>query len=463
MTQQSSKLSLFSASTIIMGSMVGSGIFLVSSDMTKALGSPWLVLLNWGVAGLVTILGALCYGELASKMPDAGGQYIYLERSFGKLTSFLYGWSLFGVIQTGTIAAVAMAFALYATELIPTLKAVPFWQMGSFSIGYQQLLAIGVIWLLSLSNTTGVKNGAVIQNVFTVIKVLALMAIVIAGIYFSVQGNVTIHSLKELSDQNPLENQEFGLTILIFFSVMTGSLFSMDAWNNITFIAGEIKDASKNIPKALLFGTLTVITLYILVNVIYFYFLSPQQIVDAPEGRVAALLMRQLAGNVGNTLLSVLVLLSTFGCINGMALSGSRVYYAMAKEKSFIPIAAKLNSKQVPANSLYIQATWASLLVLSGSYGQLLDYIMFVVMIFYILTTIGLMKLRRQETERPVNQYRVALYPILPILYIGLAGLFTLSLLIYKPELSLRGLVIVVIGIPIYFLFIQEKKVDKIS
>lgn len=444
----SKKLSLLDSTAIIIGSMIGSGIFIVSAEIARQVETPGMLMLAWIVTGVITILGALSYGELAAAMPKAGGQYIYLKEAFGPLYGFLYGWTLFAVIQTGTIAAVAVAFAKFTGVFIPEISATnSLLQIGSFAITSQQLLAISVIILLSIYNFREVKAGAILQNIFTVTKVASLLLLVILGLYFGFNGIGNVDNFKPMfPDLITLA------TIGVFGAAMTGSLFSADARNNITYTAGEVRNPQRNLPLSLFLGTSTVILLYLLANIAYIYVLPIEQIKNAENDRVATLMMNTILGDKGRFFMAAMIMVSTFGCLNGIILTAARVYYAMAKDGLFFKKAGTLNKNQVPANSLTMQCVWACLLCFSGTYNDLLNYIMFAVMIFYVLTISGLFVLRkkRPDMERP---YKAFGYPVLPAIYILLAALVAINMLIYQSEFSMYGFIIILLGIPVYFFF----------
>lgn len=446
------KLSLFDSTAIITGSMIGSGIFIVSAEISRQVHYPGMLLLAWAVTAVITILGALSYGELAAAMPKAGGQYIYLKEAFGPLYGFLYGWTLFSVIQTGTIAAVGVAFAKFTGVFFPEIGPERLvFSMGNFAINTQQLLAVGVIVLLTLYNFREVKSGAFLQNIFTVSKVAALILLVVLGFYFGMKG------LGDWSNFSPAFPDVMTLaTIGVFGAAMTGSLFSADAWNNITYTAGEVDRPQRNLPLSLFLGTSIVLVLYFLANMAYIYVLPMEKIQTADNDRVGTLLFETILGENGKYFMAAMIMVSTFGCLNGIIFTAGRVYYAMARDGYFFPSAAKLNKNHVPANSLAIQCLWACLLCFSGTYGDLLNYIMFAVMLFYVLTIAGLFVLRkkRPEMERP---YKAFGYPVLPAIYILLAALVALDMLIYQTSASLYGLVIILLGIPVYA-FLQNKQ-----
>ncbi len=444
------KLNLLDSTMLVMGSMIGSGIFIVSAGMLRDLGSIENLLLAWIVTGVLTLLAALSYAELGAAMPKAGGQYIYLKEAYGKLFGFLYGWTLFTVIQTGTIAAVAVAFAKFTGVLFPIISEKNILlQLGGFKITSVQVLGIVIIWLLTISNFREVKKGAFIQNVFTISKIVAILFVIIAGIFFITNSETVQWSW----DWSQLSLK--GIGIGLFSAALVGSIFSSDAWNNITFTAGEIDKPEKNLPRALILGTGGVTLLYLFCNVIYVKALSADQIQHAEFDRVGTLLMNTVFGETGAWFMAILIMISTFGCINGLTLSGSRVYYAMAKDGYFLKSAATLNKNESPQKALIMQAVWTSILTLSGSYGDLLDYVVFAVLLFYILTVAGVFVLRFKQPNL-ARPYKVLAYPIVPALYIIMASIVCVSLLIYKPDYSYPGLAIVLLGVPVYY-FMQSK------
>ncbi|MBK8364123.1 MAG: amino acid permease [Bacteroidetes bacterium] len=454
-TPSDKKLSLFDSTAIIIGSMIGSGIFIVSADISRQVQTPGMLLMAWLVTGVMTILAALSYGELAAAMPKAGGQYVYIREAFGKMFGFLYGWTLFSVIQTGTIAAVSVAFAKFAGVFFPVISAsnVVF-TIGSLGINTQQLLGVSLIIFLSIYNYREVKSGAFLQNIFTVAKVGALIFLIGAGLYYGLSGGLNFsHFSPAFPDVMTLT------TIGVFGAALTGSLFSADAWNNITFTAGEVRNPQKNLPLSLLLGTGTVIVLYLLANISYLAVLDIGQIQTAENDRVATLMMETILGVKGKYFIAAMIMISTFGCLNGCIFTAARVYYAMAKDGMFLKPAAKLNKNNVPANSITMQCIWACLLCFSGTYNDLLQYIMFAVMLFYILTISGLFVLRvkRPDMERP---YKAFGYPYIPAIYIILATLVALNMLIFQRDASLYGLLIILIGLPIYFIAGKKKSIE---
>lgn len=468
------ELGLFDSTMIVVGSMIGSGIFIVSADIARTVGSSGFLLLVWFITGVITLIGALSYGELASMMPFAGGQYVYIREAYNPLVGFLYGWTLFLVIQTGTIAAVAVAFAKFTGVLIPwfSQKNVLLNLLG-LNISAAQLLAILSVILLTYINVRGVKEGRTVQNLFTFSKTIALFGLIVLGFIIGSNAGVIssnfadIWSAKQVTIKNGLINVIEPLAgfaiVAAIGTAMVGSLFSSVAWENITFIAAEVKDPKKVIPWSLFLGTMIVTVLYILANVAYLVVLPlhgdptstnivGQGIQFAAEDRVGTAAAHFIFGDIAVVVMAILIMISTFGCNNGLILAGARVFYAMSKDNLFFKFAGELNSKSVPAKALWIQAIWASLLCLSGTYGQLLDYVVCTVLIFYILTIAGIFILRRRlpNADRP---YKAFGYPYLPALYIFLAASVSTILLIYKPDYTWPGLLIVALGIPVYFVW----------
>ena len=444
--QTSKKLSLLDCTMLIMGSMIGSGIFIVPAAMGRDLGSPLMLLVAWVVTALLTLFAALSYGELAAMMPKAGGQYVYLREAYNPLFGFLYGWTLFTVIQTGTIAAVAVAFAKFSGVFFPAISPQHIViQVGSFTIQTQQLLAIGIVWLLTFSNFRNVKSGAFLQNVFTFTKIGAIVFMIGAGLYFAFTHDTQIQDYSI-----PPETSSYSYWG-IFCVALVGSIFSSDAWNNVTFTGSEIEKPERNLPLSLVMGTGVVLAIYIFINWVYLQVLSFDAIQHAENDRVGTVLLQTVFGNTGMYLMAALIMISTFGCINGLTLSGSRVYYAMATDGLFFKKAATLNKNHSPQFALIIQAVWTSLLTLSGSYGDLLDYVVFAVLIFYVLTVGGIFILRIKQPEA-VRPYKTFAYPYLPALYIVMALFICINLLLYKPDYTYPGLGIVLLGIPVYYL-----------
>ncbi|MEN9336267.1 MAG: hypothetical protein RLZZ500_1254 [Bacteroidota bacterium] len=468
-------LGLIDATSLVAGSMIGSGIFLVTSAMARDVGSAAWILVLWFITGLLTMSAALSYGELAGMMPNAGGQFVYIQRAYGKLMSFLYGWTVFTVIQTGVIAAVAVAFANYTAVFFPFLEQVLFEVKDTFVFTNKQVLAIASIFLLTYINTRGVQNGKIIQLVFTSAKLIALFALIILGLYVGLQSDVLSQNFANLWEAKKTVNHEGTLEISFLSGVallgvmgatIINPLFSSDAWNNVTFIAGEIKDPKRNIPRSLFLGTLIVTIIYLLANVAYLSLLplngSPdgvtvieRGIMFASEDRVGAAAASVIMGNVGVLVMAGLIMVSTFGCNSGLILSGGRLFYAMAQDGLFFKKAGELNDKEVPARALWVQGIWASLLCVTGKYGDLLTYATFASLLFYMLTIGGLFILRKREpdAERP---YKALGYPFIPLLYIVITASICLALLIYDTRNTGLGLGIVALGVPVYYLFLRK-------
>lgn len=441
-------LGLFDSTALVVGTMIGSGIFIVSADIARQVKSPGLLLLVWAVTAVITLIAALSYGELAAAMPQAGGQYVYLREAFGPLSGFLFGWTLFLVIQTGTIAAVAVAFAKFAGVFFPWISANNH-LIGSGTVGLntQQLVAISILVLLTFINTRGVRAGAQVQNVFTAAKVAGVLGLIAMGLF--VGGNPEAISR---NFGHFWQGGEWSITTIRIVGVaMVGSLFSSDAWNNITFTAGEVKNPRRNVPLSLALGVGIVMALYLAINLVYLSGLTLEGIQNAPEDRVATAVASNILGPVAVKLMAIAIMISTFGCVNGLTLMGARVYYAMALDGLFFRAVGKLDPKRrTPVVSLVLQCVWACILTLSGRYSDLLDYVIFAVLVFYILTIAALFVLRkkRPDLERP---YRAFGYPYLPALYILSAGTIEVLLLLYKPNFTWPGLIIVLLGIPAYY------------
>ncbi len=447
-------LGLMDATTLVMGSMIGSGIFIVSADVARQVQSPGLLIVCWLLGALLTIVAALSYGELAAAMPQAGGQYVYLREAFGRLWGFLFGWTTFVVIQTGTIAAVAVAFAKYTGVFVPSISAGNY-LVGSGKLGLttQQLLAIAIILLLTFVNTRGIRTGAVVQNVFTVAKVISLAGL--AGLGFLLGRNPAAMAAN-FHDFWRGASWSWSAVALVG-TAMVGPLFSSDAWNNVTFTAGEVRNPKRDLPLSLGMGVGVVSALYLACNFVYLSVLTLPQIQTAPEDRVATAVVAVMFGPVATKIMAAAIMISTFGCVNGLILSGARVYYTMANDNLFFRRAGELNAEtHAPDFALYIQCGWTILLALSGQYGDLLDYVIFAVLLFYILTIGGLFRLRRTrpDMERP---YRAVGYPVLPALYIVVAGVIEILLLWNKPAFTVRGLILVLLGVPVYFLWRRKE------
>ncbi|HEV7715055.1 MAG TPA: amino acid permease [Steroidobacteraceae bacterium] len=473
-------MTLTDATMLVAGSMIGSGIFIVSASIARSVESPLWLLIVWGLTGLITLLGALAYGELAAMYPRAGGQYVFLRESMGPLMGFLYGWTLFLVIQTGTIAAVAVAFGRFAGVLFPVITPDRYtWfpqadlciralgctdPSAAIQIGLtpQRLVGLATVWLLTWVNLRGVREGKLVQTTLSIVKAGALAILIILGFTIGRNSTAVAANFGAAFAAGPGLSGAF---VLAVGAAMVGSLFSSDAWNNVTFAAAEVQNPRKNLPLALVFGTGLVSLLYILANVSYLQVLPmhgtaegatviARGIAHATQDRVGTAAVEQMFGAGGATFMAIAILISTFGCNNGLILAGARVYFAMARDRLFFKRAATLNAKAVPSFALIVQSVWVSLLCLTGTYGQLLDYVIFAALIFYVLTTIGLfiLRVKQPDMERP---YRAVGYPVLPALYILLAGSVAVILLL-APQTrtqSIFGLVLVLIGIPVYALW----------
>ncbi len=483
-------LGLFSATAIVVGSMIGSGIFIVSADIARITGSPALLIGAWLVTAVMTIIGALSYGELAAMMPKAGGQYVYLREALGPMWGFLFGWTLFLVIQTGTIAAVGVAFGKFLGVFFPSVSSshwllhmghVPALRIGSVVLGNMELgintanlCGILITLLLTAVNIFGVRLGALVQNIFTTAKTLALMALVCFGValgrnHAAIEANFAHGHFWQhmgLGSLHPLTLADGGVAMVsvvtILAVVQTGSLFSADAWNNVTYTAGEVRNPQRNLPLSLVLGTGLVLGLYLLSNFVYLFALPmagdphgatvfARGVQYASEDRVATAVLQQIFHSAGGYLMAGAILISTFGCANGLILAGSRVYYAMSQDGLFFKATSRLHPRyKTPVASLVIQAVWTCFLCASGSYSQLLDYIISAELIFYILTIVSLfvLRVRRPQAHRP---YRAIGYPVLPALYIAMAATICFTLLRYKPQYTWPGLFLVLLGLPVYW------------
>jgi APA family basic amino acid/polyamine antiporter len=469
-------LGLIDATSIVAGSMIGSGIFVVTVYMARDLGSAAWILITWLITGLLS--AALSYGELAGMMPTAGGQFVYIQRAYGKLASFLYGWTVFTVIQTGVIAAVAVTFANYTAVFFPFLQNEIFRIDDSFVFKNSQVLAMLSIAFLTYINTKGVKNGKIIQLVFTSAKLIALFALIVFGLYIGFHTDTFSNNFNNTWDASKTVIDEATKTVTVtkltgialagtIGATIINSLFSSDAWNNVTFIAGEIKDPKKNIPRSLFLGTLIVTVIYILANIAYLALLPLNGTIDgsvtdngimfAAQDRVGTAAANMIMGNIGVFVMAALIMISTFGCNSGLILSGGRLFYAMAKDSLFFKQAGELNDHDVPAKALWFQCFWACILCISGKYGDLLTYATFASLLFYILTIYGIFILRKKEpnAERP---YKAFGYPLIPALYILVTAAICVALLINDTVSTGLGLAIVALGIPIYYLFLHNKE-----
>ncbi|MGQ0815969.1 MAG: APC family permease [Gemmatimonadota bacterium] len=453
------QLKLVDAIMLVVGAMIGSGIFIVSADIARNMNSSGGLLLVWLATGIITLFGALSYGELAAAMPRAGGQYVFLREGLGHMTGFLYGWTLFLIIQTGTIAAVAVAFARFLGVFFPAVSPEVFLSLGTlrfpFGLGIielglsnQRVVAMVVIALLTWVNTRGIREAKWVQNTFTFAKTLALIALILLGLSIGSNTEAIATNFRDMFTGMPTGT---ALT-LAFGAAMVGSLFSSDAWNNVTFAAAEVRNPAKNLPLALAIGTGVVTLLYLLANVAYLMVLPLQALQNAPQDRVGTLMLERIFGAPGAYMMAAAILVSTFGCINGLILAGARVYYAMARDNLFFERAGRLSKHHVPAASLIIQGIWTALLTLTGSYGQLLDYVIFAALLFYALTTFALFRLRVTRPDMP-RPYKAFGYPVVPAVYMLSAAAIAVILLFAKPAYSISGLIIVLLGIPVYFVW----------
>ncbi len=455
-------LGLGDATMIVAGSMIGSGIFIVGADILRNVGSAgWLVAV-WALTGFMTITAAVSYGELSGMFPKAGGQYVYLKESYNPLVAFLYGWGFFAIIQTGTIAAVGVAFSKFTAYLIPEVsEELVLLQIGSFTISPAQVLSIFVLCLLTYINTRGVEGGKVIQTTFTIAKLISLFALIIFGLALMKpevwkMNWANAWTIRKMTIDGGFETYGFMAALGAMAAAMVGSIFSSDAWNNVTFIAGEIKNPKRNIGLSLFLGTLIVTTIYVLANTMFTAVLPLHEIAFADKDRVAVAASTVIFGNFGTIIIALMIMVSAFGCANGMILAGARVYYTMAKDGLFFKKAGELNKFAVPQAALWVQCALACIWCLSGKYGDLLDMVSFVVVLFYLLTIASIFILRktRPHAERP---YKAFGYPVLPIIYMVMGTLFCTLLIIFKPKFTWPGLIITLIGIPIYYGFMRVK------
>lgn len=462
-------MTLTDATMLVAGTMIGSGIFIVSADMARSLGSPFWLLVAWVVTGVMTLLGALAYGELAAMYPRAGGQYTFLREAMGPLMGFLYGWTLFVVIQTGTIAAVGVAFGRFLGVLWPAVTPDRFAWFPQFDVRTaggvielgltpQRLVALISIWVLTWINLRGVREGKFVQTSLTIVKTGALLALVALGLTIGRNADAIAANFGSgFFGTAPSGGAFSSAFALAFGAALVGSLFSSDSWHGVTSAASEVKDAERNLPRSLLLGTGLVTLLYVLANISYLSVLPFEGIQNAPQDRVGTAVAEGIFGSSGGTLMAIAILISTFGCNNGLILAGARVYWAMAKDGLFFRQAGELSGNGVPAWALVAQAIWTSLLCLTGTYGQLLDYVIFAALVFYALTTTGLFVLRVKQPNVP-RPYKAIGYPVLPALYILSAAAVAAILLVADKTRAqaLSGLVVVLLGVPVYFLTLRR-------
>lgn len=443
-------LSLTDSISVVSGSMIGCGVFIVSADIARQVQSGFLLILVWVLAGFVTLCGALSFAELAANITEEGGQYVYLKKIFNEKIAFLYGWTTFLVIQTGTIAAVCVAFSKFLGIVAPFISSHNYLlHIGIIKLSTQQACALFTVIFLTYLNSRGIKHGVITQNLFTATKVLSIIGIILAGLFFGFNWH-TIQS-------NALIPQSFSFsTVNIAATAVVGALFASITWNNITFIAGEIKDPSKNIPKALAYGSGLVVLLYLLINTIYLGVLPLDAIQNAPEEIVGAQLMSAIFGAAGKDITALIIMISAFGCANGMILAGSRVYYKMAKDRAFFrPLAAINRKTKVPVNSLWAQCLWICILIMWGNYTQLLDFVIYASLIFYVITTAGLFIYRRKckHINFRINNF-------FPISFLVLGSYIIICLSVFKPLYTIPGLLITIAGIPVFHIW---KRISNLS
>ena len=453
------ELGLFDGTMLVVGSMIGSGIFIVSADIARQVGSAGWLLAIWLVSGLITMIAAVSYGELSSMFPKAGGQYVYLQEAYGKLIAFLYGWSFFAVIQTGTIAAVGVGFSKFSAYLIPSLSNENILlDLGSFKLNAAQIVSIVMIIFLTYLNSRGVKDSKTMQTFLTIIKIASMLGLLIFGFLLAAKAEIWNANLANMWQTNSFSLDSgtwtaiSGKTLIAgIAAAMVGSLFSSDAWNGVTFIAGEIKNPKRNVGLSLFLGTLVVSVIYILINVMYLAVIPFQEIATAKNDRVAVVASQYIFGDIGTYIIAIMIMISTFACNNGLIMAGARVYYTMAKDGLFFKKASVLNFAGVPSWALWAQCFWASILCLTGKYGDLLDFVIIIALIFYILTIYGIFILRNKkpDLDRP---YKAFAYPLLPGLYILIASAVSIALLFTQTATCGWGVLIMLLGIPIYYL-----------
>lgn len=453
------ELGLLDGTMLVVGSMIGSGIFIVSADIARQVGSAGWLILIWLISGLITMIAAVSYGELSAMFPNAGGQYVYLKEAYNKLIAFLYGWSFFAVIQTGTIAAVGVGFSKFAAYLYPPLSDENvLYELGSFKLNAAQIVSIITIVLLTYINSRGVKNSKILQTILTIIKILSLFGLIIFGFILAAKADIWNANWSDAWSSRSFDTEtgswsSIGGTALLtgISAAMVGALFSSDAWNGVTFIAGEIKRPERNVGLSLFLGTFIVTIIYLLANLMYLAVIPMQEIATAKSDRVAVVASQYTFGDMGTIIIALMIMISTFACNNGLIMAGARVYYTMAKDGLFFKKAAVLNNASVPAWALWLQCFWASALCLTGKYGDLLDFVIIIVLIFYILTIYGIFILRKKmpEMERP---YKAFGYPFLPSVYIIVAIAICVGLLLTKFSTCGWGVLIMLTGIPVYYL-----------
>jgi APA family basic amino acid/polyamine antiporter len=457
------ELGLLDGTMLVVGSMIGSGIFIVSADIARQVGSTGWLILIWLISGIITMIAAVSYGELSAMFPNAGGQYVYLKEAYNKLIAFLYGWSFFAVIQTGTIAAVGVAFSKFTAYLIPAVSDENIiYEMGSFKLNVAQIVSIVTIIFLTYLNTRGVKNSKILQTILTIIKIVSILGLIIFGLTLAAKSSVWNANWTDAWTPRSFNTETgswfpIGGTALIsgISAAMVGTLFSSDSWTGVTFIAGEIKNPKRNVGLSMFLGTLIVTIIYVLTNIMYVAVIPLSEIAGAKSDRVAVVASDYIFGDIGTLIIALMIMISTFACNNGLIMAGARVYYTMANDGLFFKKAAILNHASVPAWALWAQCLWASVLCLTGKYGDLLDFVIIIVLIFYILTIYGIIILRKKMPDA-VRPYKAIGYPFLPLLYIVIASAVCVSLLFTKFSTCGWGVLIMLMGIPIYYL-IKEK------
>ncbi|MEL1253555.1 amino acid permease [Flavobacterium sp. DGU38] len=458
------ELGLLDGTMLVVGSMIGSGIFIVSADIARQVGSTGWLILIWLISGLITMIAAISYGELSAMFPNAGGQYVYLKEAYNKLTAFLYGWSFFAVIQTGTIAAVGVAFSKFTAYLIPVVGDENIlYEIGSFKLNTAQIVSIVIVIFLTYLNTKGVKNSKILQTILTIIKILSISGLIIFGFTLAAKSSVWNANWADAWTPRSFNTENgswfpIGTTALIsgISAAMVGTLFSSDSWTGVTFIAGEIKNPKRNVGLSMFLGTLIVTIIYVLTNLMYVAVIPLNEIAGAKSDRVAVVASQYIFGDIGTFIIALMIMISTFACNNGLIMAGARVYYTMANDGLFFKKAAKLNNASVPEWALWAQCIWACVLCLTGKYGDLLDFVIIIVLIFYILTIYGIIILRKKKPDA-VRPYKAVGYPYLPWLYIIIASAVAVSLLFTKVSTCGWGVLIMLIGIPVYYL-IKEKE-----
>lgn len=453
------ELGLLDGTMLVVGSMIGSGIFIVSADIARQVGSAGWLILIWLISGLITMIAAVSYGELSAMFPNAGGQYVYLKEAYNKLIAFLYGWSFFAVIQTGTIAAVGVGFSKFAAYLYPPLSDENIlYELGDFKLNAAQIVSIITIVLLTYINSRGVKNSKILQTFLTIIKILSLFGLIVFGFILAAKADIWNANWADAWSSRAFDTESgswtsIGGTALLtgISAAMVGSLFSSDAWVGVTFIAGEIKNPKRNVGLSLFLGTFIVTIIYLLANLMYLAVIPMQEIATAKSDRVAVVASQYTFGDMGTIIIALMIMISTFACNNGLIMAGARVYYTMAKDGLFLKKAGEINKAGVPEWALWVQCVWASALCLTGKYGDLLDFVIIIVLIFYILTIYGIFILRKKmpNTERP---YKAFGYPFLPLVYIIVAVAICIGLLLTKFSTCGWGVLIMLTGIPVYYL-----------